>query len=88
MLRASSVARSMSFEARGDRVGPNTSSSATRPPNKRRDAALELPFAGAVAILFRRTGDAERAAARDDGDFVNRVVLGDAQADDRVPDSW
>ncbi len=52
---------------------------------QRADAALQTTLAGAVAIGFRQEHrHAQRAAARDDGDLVDRIVLGHRQADDGV----
>ena len=65
---------------------PKISSSATAPAEQRGDAALELAAAGAVAIGLRQVpGEPERAAARNDGHLVDRIVFGDREADDRVP---
>ena len=77
MLRAISVARSMSFEA------PVVTESRAEnqllgdaPAEQRRDAALEPALAGAVAVRLRQEHrDAERAAARDDRDLVDRIVV-------------
>ena len=50
------------------------------------DLAFQAAFGIAVAILFwQEHGNAEGAAARDDGDFVHRVVLRHDAADDAMP---
>jgi hypothetical protein len=69
--------------ARGHGIGSEHQFFGHAAAEQRRDAAFQLTLARAVAILFRQEhGDAQRTAARNDGDLVHRVMLGNAQADD------
>ncbi len=68
-----------------DRLGSEDDFLGDAAAEQRADAALQATLAGAVAIRFRQEHrHAQRAAARDDGDLINRVVLGHRQADDGV----
>jgi len=82
--RAIWVLRWMSFSAPLV-MSPKTISSAARPPRVIEHRVVELRPGGEEPVLLgQRDRVAERLAAADDRDLVDRVAVGQQVADDRV----